>query len=84
MSRVLLTGWKAGLNKVELTTVLRRHAAVGLAQAKQWVDQLLDGQAVAIACRDDEAALQLLESARSLGALGTVETGITTGESTAS
>lgn len=47
-ARVLLTGYTEGLRKVSLDLLLNRTAGVPLRQAKQHVNDLIDGQTVVI------------------------------------
>ena len=48
MTRVIITGWREGLNKVQLNHLLRLHAGYGLGEAKRAVDTLLAGETVNI------------------------------------
>lgn len=68
-THVRLLAWRNGLNKVELNHLLRRHGRVGLADAKQKVDDLLLGQSVTIDLGTAEAAHAFAEQASLIGAV---------------
>jgi hypothetical protein len=68
MTRVELTGWRPGLNKVKLNQLLRQFGGLGLADSKANVDRLLAGERVSVECADDEAARSFCEQARLVGA----------------
>jgi ribosomal protein L7/L12 len=72
MSKVVLTGWKAGLKKVSLTTLLREQAALSLADAKHRVDALLTGDEVILEIAGLDKAEELLDAAKALGAKGMI------------
>jgi hypothetical protein len=44
VERVTFVGWEVGLNKVSLNGLLHAEGDLGLAEAKQLVDLLLDGR----------------------------------------
>jgi len=71
MSTVTLSGWQPGdpaLNKVELTKLIRSSNGLGLAEAKELVDRLVDGEDIEIVLNDREAAEAFSEDAIALGA----------------
>jgi ribosomal protein L7/L12 len=69
MPKVVITGWKTGLNKVELSKLLRQHAGLQLGEAKAVVERLLEGEVVAVECPDAESTLELYRAASSVGAV---------------
>jgi ribosomal protein L7/L12 len=69
MVRVLMEGWKQGLNKVELNRLLRQHAGYGLAEAKHAVDRLLEGGRLELELPDRESARSFCASAVAIGAV---------------
>jgi hypothetical protein len=69
MTTVTITGWREGLNKVELNHLLRQHAGCGLGEAKRAVDQLLAGQPLTYEFRDGESASAFCRSASAVGAV---------------
>ena len=75
MTTVTITGWREGLNKVELNHLLRQHAGCGLGEAKRGVDQLLAGQPLTYEFPDGESASAFRESASAIGAIFSGGTG---------
>ena len=73
MARLAITGWKTGLDKVELNRLLRQHAGLKLHEAKQAVDELLEGQTVTVECSDPASASSLCRAARAIGAVCSVD-----------
>jgi ribosomal protein L7/L12 len=69
MTRVALTGWVPGLNKVALIKLVRTHADLGLRDAKHLVDDLLAGEPAVVTFDEADQARVFLERARALGAL---------------
>jgi hypothetical protein len=69
MTTVTITGWREGLNKVELNHLLRQHAGCGLGEAKRAVDQLLAGEPLTYEFPDGESASAFCRSASSVGAV---------------
>lgn len=69
MATVTITGWRKGLNKVELNHLLRQHVGCGLGEAKRAVDQLLAGEHLAYEFPDGESASAFRQSASSVGAV---------------
>jgi hypothetical protein len=67
MTRIELTGWREGLNKVALNHLLRRSGGLGLADAKDAVDHLLSGGNVVVECSDEEAARSFCQQAQAAG-----------------
>lgn len=75
MTTVTITGWREGLNKVELNHLLRQHAGCGLGEAKRAVDQLLAGEPLTYEFPDDESASAFRHSASAVGAVCSGGTG---------
>ena len=69
MTRVTITGWREGLNKVRLNRLLRDHAGYDLAAAKRAVDELLDGQSLTFETPDPETASAFCLPADAAGAI---------------
>lgn len=82
MRILVLDGWRAGLNKVALTKLLRERTDISLAAAKRQVDRLLDGDEVGILVDDRENVQDLVRDIETLGASArtiSVEVGATAG-----
>ncbi len=75
MTTVTITGWREGLNKVELNHLLRQHAGCGLGEAKRAVDQLLAGESLTYEFPDGESASAFRQSASAVGAVCSGGTG---------
>jgi hypothetical protein len=75
MTTVTITGWREGLDKVELNHLLRKHAGCGLGEAKRAVDQLLAGEPLAYKFPDGESASAFRRSASAVGAVCSDGTG---------
>ncbi len=69
MTTVTITGWREGLNKVQLNHLLRHHAGCGLAEAKRAVDELLVGETLRYEFPDGESASTFRQSADAIGAI---------------
>jgi ribosomal protein L7/L12 len=54
--------------KVSMTTTIREALGVGLAEAKQYTNQVVDGEVVVLDLPDREAALALADALHELGA----------------
>lgn len=70
MTRVVLTGWRPGLQKVALVKAIRASCDVGLAAGKAHVDALLAGRTVSFEFANADHAHAFLRWAQSLGADG--------------
>ncbi len=68
MTRIRITGWTRGLDKVAMTKAIRQHSELDLAQAKSCTDSVLDGEAVIVNTPTPHNARLLLEQLLSLGA----------------
>jgi hypothetical protein len=69
MARVIMTGWKAGLQKIPLTRLLQEKAALSLQNAKECVDLLLEGKQVMIPLGDLVAARKFYGELSKLGVI---------------
>jgi hypothetical protein len=69
MTTVTITGWREGLNKVQLNHLLRQHAGCGLGEAKRAVDQLLAGEPLRYEFPDGTSASAFRQSANAIGAV---------------
>ncbi len=68
MAQVRITGWRYGLKKVSMTTTIRDALGLGLAEAKQCTNRVLDGEVVVLDLPDREAAIALADALHELGA----------------
>ena len=73
MPRVIITGWKPGLEKISLTKLLQAEAGLSLKAAKESVDRCLAGERVSIPMPSGEAAERLAQQASDLGAVVEIE-----------
>jgi hypothetical protein len=69
MTTVTITGWREGLNKVQLNHLLRQHAGCGLGEAKLAVDELLAGETLRYEFPDGESASSFCRAADAIGAV---------------
>ena len=69
MQRVLLKGWKPGLRKVALTTLLQRRAGLSLGTAKALMDRCLAGEEVTVELPTLADAEAFARQASALGAV---------------
>jgi ribosomal protein L7/L12 len=56
MSRLAISGWRPGFNKVGAQKLLRSHCGLGLAEAIDAVESILARQTVEFELLEDEAA----------------------------
>ena len=68
VTSVQITGWREGLNKVQLNHLLRQHAGYGLGEAKRAVDALLAGDTLTFEAADPALASAFCRSACAIGA----------------
>jgi hypothetical protein len=68
MTRVTITGWTEGLNKVELNHLLREFGGYRLKEAKDAVDRLIGGEEVTLEVADTKSAIAFQERAALIGA----------------
>jgi len=72
MPVLILERWNPGLNKVALTKLLHSRAHVSLSLAKQYVDQLLEGNEVALDVPSLVDANAIARDAETIGAVAFV------------
>lgn len=68
MVKVTISGWRDGLDKVQLNHLLRHHTGCGLADAKRAVDELLSGGTLTYDFPNSESANDFRLSVRAVGA----------------
>jgi hypothetical protein len=73
MPTVRLTGWRYGLEKVELTKLIREKAGLALAPAKNCTNELLAGRPVSVVLPSLAIAREFLAMAERLGAEGVIQ-----------
>ena len=69
---VVLTGWKTGLRKVALDTLLHQQAGLGPRDAFDSVNHLMRGEPIAVPMSTLIDAQALAQEARTLGAVAEV------------
>jgi len=67
--KVVVTGWKPGLQKIAMTTLIRDQSEFGLADSKACTDRLLDGDVVEIPMPSRSAAERLALDLTAIGAV---------------
>lgn len=65
---VVITGWRTGLRKVSLTSLIQDYAGVGLTAAKRYTDDVLEGRPVVLALSSNERAAEFCDALRDIGA----------------
>lgn len=73
MASVVFTGWRNGLNKVELDKALHNVAGLRLAEAIRITEELLAGGTVVVRVENEQIARELAAKASSLAAICSVE-----------
>jgi ribosomal protein L7/L12 len=73
MSNLIITGWKPGLNKIELTKIIRRYTRLGLAESKHTTDQVLEKKLVFFKDIDLDIAESFLNDLTEVGAVVEIE-----------
>ena len=68
MPIVEITGWSPGFQKVSCTSILHSVAGLGLAEAKNVTDAILDGHTEIVELPSAALAQQLVKSLQQLGA----------------
>lgn len=68
MPLVEISGWREGFKKISCTQLLQERLGIGLAAAKAYTDQVLDGERVTVAVDPLVAAIQLADDLNALGA----------------
>lgn len=69
MSRIIMTSWVEGLQKVSLTKLQMEILGIGLKEAKENVDLLLDGQQITLEVSNIDVANLFQKNAQELGAV---------------
>jgi ribosomal protein L7/L12 len=69
METVILKDWKPGLKKISLNRLLRENAGLSLSDAKNVVDELLDGKSAIVKIPSSDVAAQFLRDATDVGAI---------------
>ena len=72
-TRLVLVGWKEGMEKIAVTKAIQRTAGYALKRAKDCTDALLEGKQVVIEGLDEEKATALAAVLRELGVLVRLE-----------
>ena len=67
MTKVRFSGWSSGLDKVQLTKLIRERAGVPLNEAHDAVNRLLAGEKVEMRVSSQENAQRLATEAGALG-----------------
>jgi hypothetical protein len=67
MTKIKLTGWQTGFEKVKFNTMLRERLGMSLAEAKKVVDAILDDESVEVSIPGSEDAIVMLMQAKALG-----------------
>ena len=75
MPKLNITGWRKGLLKISMSHVLREHLSLGLREAKECVDDVLDGKVVSFSLDDLAKAEALAKALEEIGAIVEVESG---------
>ena len=73
MTQLNLTGWRPGLNKVQLTRTLQAELGLSLADAKRATDRVVDGEVVSLSLPDHRAAERLADLLVPLGTTVTIQ-----------
>jgi hypothetical protein len=69
MSDVIITGWKPGLQTISLMRLLRANSDMTLQQAKQAVEELMDGKEICLRDISDGRASELREQIEALNGI---------------
>jgi hypothetical protein len=67
MAIVVITGWRAGFDKIRLTKALHGHAQLRLSEAKRSTDRVLAGDTVILEIEDDGRLDRLLRDFEMIG-----------------
>lgn len=68
MTKLRLTGWREGMQKISLTKFLQAELGLSLKTSKQVVDDLLDGREVSLDIPLDQDVSALARAIQGLGA----------------
>jgi ribosomal protein L7/L12 len=75
MPKLNIIGWRKGLLKISMSHVLREHLPLGLREAKECVDDVLDGKSVSFSFDDLAKAEALAKALEEVGAIVEAESG---------
>jgi len=67
--KISLIGWRKGLRKIQLVSLLRKHCGYTLSEAKRQVDKLLSGSLVAIEIDESVEAQGIAKEIQALGVI---------------
>jgi hypothetical protein len=67
MANVVITGWRAGFDKIRLTKLLQEHAQLRLSEAKRSTDRVLAGDTVILDVEDVSCLDRLLSEFEIIG-----------------
>ena len=73
MPKLKITGWRYGLQKITMTKTLQAKLSLGLREAKQCTDNVLDGKIVSFEIDDLAAAKELADALENIGVIVEVE-----------
>ena len=73
MPKLKIVGAKYGLQKIEMTKIIRANQSLGLAEAKRCTDDVLEGKVVSFEFDNLEAAKELADALENIGAVVEVE-----------
>jgi len=68
-AKIKFKGWTDGFDKVALNILLRQYAGLGLKQAKDVTDAILDNEQIEVTSNSLEGANLLREGAQKIGAV---------------
>lgn len=74
MSKLKITGFRFGLQKIEMTKILQAKLSLPLDNAKYCTDKVLDGETVSFEIDDLAAAKELADAFDRIGAIVELET----------
>ena len=67
MTKIILTGWRDGFEKVSLTKLQMELLNISLKESKKNVDSLLNGEEIILEIGDDSISKDFLEKANEIG-----------------
>lgn len=73
MPKLKIVGARYGLQKIEMTKIIRANQSLGLAEAKRCTDDVLEGKVVSLEFDNLEAAQELADALDKIGAVVEVE-----------
>lgn len=77
MPKVSITGWRGGLLKTSLIQVLREHLQLGVREAEECAERVLDGRVMPFSVENLDGAQALAKALEEVGAIAEVEAGET-------